>query len=162
MLTINIGISHCLLGAQVRYDGKGKRSSICSSFLANDYNLLPICPEVEAGLSIPRPAVELVQYPHEIKALGRDDNLVDVTSTLRQFCATQVPQLTDLSGFILTPRSPSCGLNTVPIKSPHGQLLNANGRGIFAELLVDHYPSLPVIEEPELAKKKHFACSNYR
>jgi uncharacterized protein YbbK (DUF523 family) len=128
---INIGVSRCLLGDKVRYDGRGKQSRICSELLSKDFELTSICPEVEAGLSIPRPPIELVYYDDKYKVLGRDAPTLDVTEKLESFCRFKVPTLTSLSGFILTPRSPSCGLDSVPIKSQTGNLLSSNGSGVL-------------------------------
>lgn len=153
MLPISIGISRCLIGDAVRYDGTDKYSKLCRSQLSANFDLNSICPEVESGLSIPREPIELIQYSNKLKVLGRDDSSIDVTGQLLNFLNHKVPLLTLLSGFILTPRSPSCGLNTVVIKSPEGQVLSRSSNGLFVSSLIKNFPTLPLIEEPDLAEE---------
>jgi len=150
--TIKIGISRCLQGQRVRYDGAGKYSRICNEELAERFELVSVCPEVDAGLTVPRPPVELVRLPAEIRMLGRDDSSLDVTDTITSFIETSLPGLQELAGFVLTTRSPSCGLNSVPVKSTKGRLLKEKSSGLFAQALVDCYPCLPVIEEQALRR----------
>ncbi len=153
MLPISIGISRCLSGDLVRYDGKGKYSSNCCIELNQIFKLLTVCPEVESGLSVPRPPVELIQFPDTIKALGKNNPNIDVTQKLNAFCDEKVPLLNTMSGFVFTPRSPSCGLMSVPIKSIDGRLIGLTS-GLFAQSLVQRYPYLPVIEEPVLSNRQ--------
>lgn len=150
MLQISIGLSRCLLGDAVRYDGKSKYSESCADVLSKTFTLHPICPEVEAGFSIPRPAVELVQYKSRVKVIARDDKQLDVTEQLNNYCANKVLSLGFLSGYIFTPRSPSCGFGSTPIKSINGGFLSLNS-GVFAQALINKYPTLPMIEEPNLS-----------
>ncbi len=159
-MPIIIGMSRCLMGDPVRYDGRSKYSETCHLHLADCFVLYSVCPEVESGLSIPRPPIELVKCPNGLKALGRDDSSLDVASQLQSFCDRQVAGLSFLSGFVLVPRSPSCGLNTVPIKSPRGRPLSKNGSGLFVTNLREHFPDLPVIEEPDLSD--HYALSLFQ
>lgn len=153
MLPITIGVSRCLTGELSRYDGRAKYSKVCCSQLDKIFELYPVCPEVESGLSIPRPPIELVQFPKRIKVLGRDNSSLDVTDQLLSFCDQQATSFALLSGFVLTPRSPSCGLNSVEIKSPEGRLLSKSSNGLFVSSLIKHFPYLPLIEEPYLAEE---------
>ncbi|PCI68407.1 MAG: hypothetical protein COB26_08035 [Piscirickettsiaceae bacterium] len=153
MLPISIGISRCLSGDLVRYDGKGKYSSNCCVELNQTFELFRVCPEVEAGLTVPRAPVELIQFPHSIRVLGKSNQNIDVTQTLNEFCIEKVPSLGSISGFVFTPGSPSCGLNSAPIKSIDGTLIGSTS-GLFAQSLVQAFPYLPVIEEPELSYKQ--------
>jgi len=153
LLLIYIGVSSCLLGNSVRYDARSKTSGNCLK-LSRHYQLVPVCPEVGAGLSVPRAPVELVQHDNSLRVLGRDDALLDVTQELSDYCDEITPSLHTLSGFVLTPRSPSCGYQSTPIKSKDGRLLSSSGNGIFAESLIEHFPSLPIIEEPNLSNER--------
>ncbi|ORU92008.1 MAG: hypothetical protein A6F70_01620 [Cycloclasticus sp. symbiont of Bathymodiolus heckerae] len=139
-----------MLGNNVRYDGGNKNSNICCLQLSKHYQLVPICPELESGLLVPRPPVELIQHKNELRAIGRDNPSIDVTQRLNSFCDKKVPQLYKLSGFILTPRSPSCGSGSVVIKSLTFHVLSKEGDGLFAHSLKAHFPRLPIIEEPSL------------
>lgn len=149
MHLINVGVSQCLLGDPVRYDGEAKFSANVAKQLAAKFQLVPVCPEVESGMPVPRPPIELVRYPHEIKVLGRDNSSLDVTQQLTQFCEAKVPTLMSLSGFVVTPRSPSCGVNSVPLRSANGRILKKTS-GVFSQALMLNFPNLPIIEEPDL------------
>jgi len=151
---IKIGISRCLIGDPVRYDGASKYSEICCTQLATNYQLIAICPEVDSGLSVPRPPIELIQHVDGTKLIGRDNSSIDVTAKLISFFDSQVALFSSLSGFILTPRSPSCGLKSVAIKSPTGQLLSETSDGFFTASLINNFPYLPLIEEPFLADQR--------
>jgi len=151
LCSLQIGLSRCLLGEPVRYDGAAKPSLICRTELAKHFNLIAICPEVDAGMNVPRPAVELVQMAGQLKAIGCDDKSLDVSQQLIEFSERRLAQLNSLSGFVVTPRSPSCGLISVPIKSPTGNILKTNGTGLFTRVLMQRFPALPIIEEPELS-----------
>lgn len=145
-----VGISQCLLGDRVRYDGRSKPldESILHT-LQKNFELIPVCPEVEAGLSTPRPPVQLTGTLEMPRLTGRDDPTLDVTEQLRQFSGSRTKQLSDLSGYIFKSRSPSCGLNSTPVFS-EGRIVTENSRGIFAHTLLSHYPELPVTEDSQL------------
>jgi len=145
------------MGESVRYDGSSKYSEVVCNGLRNRFQLIPICPEVEAGLSVPRPPVELVQIAKSIKVRGRDNPSIDVTQQLTSFCDAKVLTLNALSGFIHTPRSPSCGVQSVIIKSANGAIVNAHGTGVFTQSLIKASPQLPIIEEPDLLDKHQFS-----
>jgi len=144
-----VGVSQCLLGDAVRYDGQSKANRIILEKLSQIFELLPVCPEVEAGLSIPRPPVQLTGSLESPKLTGRDDISVDITSIMQAFCATKPAELQHLGGFIFKSRSPSCGLNSTPVYIDN-QCISENSRGIFARSLCSAYPELPVIEDGEL------------
>ncbi len=147
-----VGVSQCLLGDAVRYDGQSKINIIVTEKLGEIFNLVPVCPEVEAGLSIPRPPVELTGSIENPKLTGRDDPLIDVTTIMQKYCDTKPAELNYLSGFIFKSRSPSCGLNSTPVYID-GLCVTENGRGIFAKKISQTYPDIPVIEETGLEIK---------
>jgi len=147
-----VGVSQCLLGDAVRYDGQSKADQIVLEQLGPLFELVPVCPEVEAGLSIPRPPVQLTGSIKNPKLTGRNDHSIDVTNIMQQYCNTKPAELKFLSGFIFKSRSPSCGLNSTPIFID-GQCVTVTGRGIFTTSLCKTYPDLPVTEEIELEAK---------
>ena len=147
-----VGISRCLLGDAVRYDGQSKANTIVIEKLAPLFTLIPVCPEVEAGLSTPRPPVQLTGSITTPKLTGRDDPNIDVTEIMQQYCNTKPAELTQLAGFIFKSRSPSCGLNSTPVFI-NKQCVTETGRGIFAKKLCEIYPHLIVIEDHELENK---------
>ena len=156
-----VGVSQCLLGDTVRYDGKSKTNQIILDHLSPIFELLPVCPEVEAGLSIPRPPVQLTGNIEDPKLTGRDDPSIDVTDIMRQYCNTKPAELKPLTGFIFKSRSPSCGLNSTPVFIDK-QCVTETGRGIFAKQMCASYPDLIVIEDIELDDKNlldHFIRS---
>ena len=147
-----VGISRCLLGDAVRYDGQSKANAIVIEKLAPLFTLIPVCPEVEAGLSTPRPPVQLTGSITNPKLTGRDDPDIDVTEIMQQYCNTKSAELTQLAGFIFKSRSPSCGLNSTPVFI-NEQCMTETSRGVFATALCKTYPGLIVIEDFELENK---------
>lgn len=147
---IKVGISSCLLGQQVRYDGGHKRSSLCVEELGKLFDLVPTCPEAAAGLGIPRPAVQLRGDPAAPRAIGVEDARLDVTDKLQAYSRQRVAELGELCGYIFIRNSPSCGLLRVKLHDEAGALREETGRGIFAEAFVRAYPLLPAEEEGRL------------
>jgi len=144
-----VGVSRCLLGDRVRYDGGSKPHRLTIDRLAGLFELVPVCPEVEAGLPTPRPPVQLTASIDHPRVTGRDDASIDVTETLRDYCVQRIPELDGLCGFILKSRSPSCGLDSTPVFTD-GHCVTQTSRGVFARELCRRYPGLPVIEETQL------------
>ena len=148
-----VGVSQCLLGDAVRYDGKSKANQIVLQQLSPLFELVPVCPEVEAGLSIPRPPVQLTGSIENPKLIGRYDPSIDITIIMLQYCNTKPAELNQLEGFIFKSRSPSCGLNSTPVFK-NGKCFTETGRGVFAKKLCETYPDLAVIEDNELTDEK--------
>ncbi len=147
-----VGVSQCLLGDAVRYDGRSKANQLIIEQLTPVFNLVAVCPEVEAGLPIPRPPVQLTGSIHNPKLTGRDDPTIDVTDIMQRYCETKPAELKNLAGFIFKSRSPSCGLNSTPVFID-GKCVTETGRGVFAKKLCASYPELVVIEDIELENK---------
>ena len=144
---IKIGVSACLLGQAVRYDGTDKYNSIVTDVLCKQFECVPICPEMAIGLGSPRPPVQLVKTDTGIRALGRDNPTIDITDPLIQF-GNQL-DLSQLSGFVLKSRSPSCGVGSTPLFDANRQetgLVN----GLFADAILRNYETIPVIEDADL------------
>ncbi len=146
MTEARIGISRCLLGEAVRYDGRAKPHPVILRQLARRLELVPVCPEVEAGLGIPRPPVQLCETDGQRRLLGRDQPDLDVTTPLQRFCRQAAPRLAGLDGFIFKSRSPSCGLGTTPLFRK-GVLVAERENGVFTEYLLRHYPHWVVCDE---------------
>lgn len=145
---IRIGVSACLLGEKVRYDGGDKRNPYIADILDRVFTLVPVCPEVGCGLPVPREAMRLEGEPAQPRLVTIEGHL-DLTERMLAWCRLKVKELEGeaLSGFILKSRSPSCGLFRVAVISPEGM---ENGRGLFAAALTEHFPHLPVEEEGRL------------
>jgi len=141
-----IGVSRCLLGDAVRYDGAAKPCRIVIEQLGQQFELVAVCPEVEAGLPVPRPPVQLTGPAGRPRMTGRDDPQLDVTESLQAFCERRIPQLAGLSGFVFKSRSPSCALGSAPLYVD-GKCVSPELDGLFAAALRRRYPQLPVIDE---------------
>lgn len=154
---IRIGISACLVGQSVRYDGGHKAQPLIVNILAHRAQLLPFCPEVAAGLGVPRPAVQLVAGPDGRRARGVADPQLDVTDALQQIAAGYCDQIEELElcGFILKSRSPSCGLGSTPLHAEDGGGVLGFTNGVFAEALRSSAPWLPCVEEEWLRSQSH-------
>lgn len=146
---IKIGISSCLLGQEVRYDGGHKRDPYINGTLIDYFDFIPICPEVAIGLTIPRPPIHLVQLCEEIHVLGVKDTGIDVTDRLHAYGKEMGERLDNISGYILKSRSPSCGMERVEVVDEQGRT-RGKGAGAYAHSLMKKLPLLPVEEEGRL------------
>ncbi len=140
-----VGISACLLGEPVRYDGRHKYAAQIVETLSDVVSWVPLCPETEAGLGVPRPPVELIGSPDSFRVVGVENPGLDVTTTLLDYSRQKVQNLGRISGFILQCRSPSCGLKSTPFRES-GLL----GAGVFAGMFKHEFPELPVAEDVDL------------
>lgn len=147
---IRIGISACLLGEKVRFDGGHKHDRYLTQTLGRYFEWVPLCPEVELGLGTPRETMRLEQVDGGIR-LFMPKSGRDLTEPMRQFAATRTGQLAleDLDGYILKSDSPSCGLMRVRVYGPSG-MPDRTGRGLFAEALAEQFPHLPIEEDGRL------------
>lgn len=146
---LRIGISACLAGEAVRYDGTARTQPELLERLADRAELIPLCPEIAIGLGVPRPTIHLVEHAGIIRVLGVDDPSQDVTDALLEYGQRVAYEQPTLHGYIFKARSPSCGLYTVEVIGADGQPRN-NGRGRYAASLLDALPGLPCAEEGEL------------
>ena len=148
---IKVGISICLLGEKVRFDSGHKRDRFITDILGDYFEFIPVCPEMEIGMGIPREAVHLVDAPEGTRMVGVRSGK-DWTAKMRQYSDNRVKQLAKyrLSGYILKSKSPSCGMERVKLFHPNGSAHSANGVGMYTEYLLKEYPRLPVEEEGRL------------
>ncbi|WP_271410772.1 YbgA family protein [Pseudomonas sp. Q1-7] len=144
-----LGISACLLGNPVRYNGGHKESRLCSRDLALHVDFVPFCPEMAIGLGNPREPIRLVGDPAEPRAVGLRTSR-DHTEALAGFGALMATQLGDIDGCIFMQKSPSCGLDRVRVYMDDGRGASAQGRGVFAGAFRALRPDLPVEEEGRL------------
>ncbi len=146
---ITIGISSCLLGEEVRYDGGHKRNVYITGTLSQYFDFKAICPEMAIGLGVPRPTIRLVDKGEGIRVVGVKDASLDVTEALQDFSLDATANLQNLSGYILKKDSPSCGMERVRVYNTN-DMPEKRGRGIFADTLLKALPNLPVEEEGRL------------
>jgi len=147
---IRVGISACLLGHEVRFDGGHKRDRYITDTLGRFFEWVPVCPEVEVGLGTPRETLRLLGDPEGPRLVffktGRD-----ITDGMQAWAKSRLDALAklDLSGYILKSDSPSCGMERVRVCRPTG-IPSKDGVGIFARALMVRFPLLPVEEEGRL------------
>ena len=148
MDTILVGISSCLLGNLVRYDGAHKYNSYIERTLGQYFQFRAFCPEVAAGLGTPRPAVQLREIGQQIRVVGVKNHSLDVTEALQQVGEKQRDWLEGLCGYILKKDSPSCGMERVKVYK--NDIPARGGVGVFADYLQQQFPTLPIEEEGRL------------
>ncbi len=144
-----LGISACLLGDLVRFNGGHKESRLCSRSLAQHVDFVPLCPEVAIGLGIPREPIRLVGDPGAPRAVDSRHRR-DHTEALTEFGEIMAEQLADISGYIFMQKSPSCGLQRVRVYQADGSPAAGGSRGIFASAFCGVRPDLPVEEDGRL------------
>jgi uncharacterized protein YbbK (DUF523 family) len=147
---IQVGISSCLMGNEVRYDGGHKLDPKLVDRLSQHFDLVPVCPEAEAGLGIPRGPMQLVGDPESPRLMTLETK-IDHTAVLENWARKRVKELEkeNLRGFIFKSRSPSCGIRDVEVLDEKtGQ--TQKGPGIFARIFTEHFPNLPVEDEIRL------------
>lgn len=146
---VRLGVSACLLGAQVRFDGGHKQNCFIVDGLGEHFDFVPMCPEVAIGMGTPRPAIRLVGDVDAPRAVGSRDPGFDVTEPLRRYSADAARRLDGLCGFIFKKDSPTCGMERVKVYNGKG-MPQAGGVGIFAREVMQANPLLPVEEEGRL------------
>lgn len=161
-------MSRCLLGDNVRYDGKNTHSAHLTKVINEDFEFYGLCPEVEMGLGIPRETIQLVEVDGKIELLpsSRKKSLTALAfETFKKF------QLDHLDGFILQSRSPSCGVQSTKLylqnKEGEESLVSEHQDGLFASYLKVNFPELPLldsskIEESELEEFKRLVFESHK
>jgi uncharacterized protein YbgA (DUF1722 family)/uncharacterized protein YbbK (DUF523 family) len=146
-LPIRIGISSCLLGEEVRYDGGHQKDAYITGVLARYVTWVPVCPEMEVGMGVPREPIRLVGDAAAPRLMGVTSG-TDHTVRMSEFSGRRVDELRGrgLSGYILKRASPSCGLERVKVHAGDGPPART-GTGLFARALTAALPLLPVEEE---------------
>ena len=158
-MKLRIGISACLLGQEVRFDGGHKRDRFLTDVLGPHVEWVPICPEVEMGLGTPRETLRLVRPGRNSAPLHMITTRtgIDHTDGMNRWARGRLDALErevpDLCGYVLKKDSPSCGMERVKTFGEHGNP-ERNGRGLFATALIDRFPALPVEEEGRLSDPK--------
>jgi len=149
-----VGISSCLLGEEVRYDGQHQRDRYLTDTVGKFVEWVPVCPEVECGLPTPREAMRLVGDPEDPVLVTRRSGR-DVTSRMKEFSRQRVEELEgeNLCGFIFKSGSPSSGMERVKVYDENG-IPRSTGVGIFARMFMDHFPLVPVEEDGRLHDPK--------
>lgn len=147
---IKVGLSSCLIGKKVRFDGGHKQDRFVTDLLDQFFSFKLVCPEVEVGMGVPRESVRLAGEPEAPRMLGTR-TATDWTARMNRYAEARVKKndIADLSGFILKSRSPSCGMERVKLFAKPNSVAR-KGVGLFARVLLTQYPDLPVEEEGRL------------
>jgi uncharacterized protein YbgA (DUF1722 family)/uncharacterized protein YbbK (DUF523 family) len=147
---IRLGVSACLLGRRVRYDGGHKRDAFLADTLGKFAEYVPVCPETECGLGVPREPMRLVGDPSNPRLVTVETG-VDHAARLKAWAAKRLHELAKagLCGFVFKSRSPSCGMERVKVHGRDGTP-SRNGRGLFAAAFTARFPALPVEDEGRL------------
>ena len=156
---IPVGISACLLGQKVRYNGGHSRSKFCLNQLSQHFDFKTFCPEVVAGFGIPRPTMRLIGDPDNPKLVYSDNMDTDLTGQLTAGFKAHLDSLSQLDGYILMKNSPSCGMERIKIYQESGYAHERRGQGLFTQALIERYPLLPVEEEGRLHDPN--LCENF-
>jgi uncharacterized protein YbgA (DUF1722 family)/uncharacterized protein YbbK (DUF523 family) len=147
---LRLGISRCLLGEEVRYDGGHQRDGFLTDVLGRYVEWVPVCPEVEVGMGVPREPIRLVGRVDAPRLLGVHSN-TDHSAAMARFSERRVRELAelDLCGYVFKKNSPSCGMARVRVFNARGTP-SATGVGLFARVFMNHFPLIPVEEEGRL------------
>jgi uncharacterized protein YbgA (DUF1722 family)/uncharacterized protein YbbK (DUF523 family) len=150
MHKVKIGISACLLGEKVRYDGGHRLDRYITDALGNYFEWVPVCPEVEYGLPVPRESMHLVGDPASPHIVTVKTG-VDHTEGIKKWAADKLRQLDkeDLCGFIFKSKSPSSGISGIKVYTPSGMPSN-RGTGIFGGAFMRYFPLIPIIDDGRL------------
>jgi uncharacterized protein YbbK (DUF523 family)/uncharacterized protein YbgA (DUF1722 family) len=150
-LAVRVGVSACLLGAEVRYDGGHQRDAYLADVLGRHVTVVPVCPEMELGLGVPREPIRLVGPASAPRLLGVESG-ADHTEAMNAFARRRVAALArqGLDGYVLKRGSPSCGMEGVKRYRRPGRPPTRDGVGLFARALTTALPLLPVEEEDRL------------
>ena len=147
---IRLGVSACLMGERVRYDGDHRRQDTLLAFFEGKVEWLPICPEVELGLGVPRETIGLREVDGSLQLIAHRTRR-DLTEEMRSWAARRLDELPRVDGLILKARSPSCGVGSAEVEDA-----GRSTDGLWAAAIRARFPAVPVAEETELQTTK--AC----
>jgi len=148
---IPVGISACLLGEKVRFDGGHRRLPFAVEELSPWVTFEPVCPEMAMGLPVPRPALRLVKGESgEMELRFSDKREGELSSAMREFTHKRIARFEHLCGYIVCAKSPSCGMERVRVYDAKSNNNRKSGRGMYTEILMQTYPWLPIEEDGRL------------
>lgn len=151
-MKIKVGISSCLLGQEVRYDGSHKHLRLATESLSRYFDFVPECPEMGIGMGVPRKPIRLVGEVDNPRAVAVHDESLDYTDALTAYGENKAAEYSDLSGYIFMKNSPSCGVFRVKVYQENGYPAQRPGRGLYARAFIDAHPLLPVEESGRLCE----------
>ena len=148
---IRIGVSSCLIGEKVRWNGDHKQDRYVREILSRYFEYIPVCPEVEVGMGVPRETVALYGDPEKPSMISKKTQ-TDWTKPMEKYIKSRINTLSadDLCGYIFKSKSPSCGMGRVPLYSEFGSHKVKHGPGMFANAFINSFPLVPTEEEGRL------------
>jgi len=148
---LKIGVSACLIGLKYRYDGESKINRELIERLAGKVDFIPVCPEVECGLSVPRPKMRLETSAKGTR-LKEIENGTDHTDEFLSWMEVKLEQIDrmDLAAFLFKSKSPSCGLSDAKLFLPSGHCASEKAQGLFAARLTKRFPEMIIGDELHL------------
>ncbi|OPJ55386.1 hypothetical protein CLOTH_14440 [Alkalithermobacter paradoxus] len=163
----NVVVSKCLGFDNCRYNGQKIQDNFINK-LSNHVNFIPVCPEVEIGLSTPRSPIRIVKSKENVRLIQPSTN-IDLTEKMNGFSQNYINEISEADGFIFKSKSPSCGIKDVKIYSEESSLAS-KGIGMFASQVINKYPHLPLEDEGRLKNfsirenflTKLFGLSNFK
>ena len=148
-------MSACLLGERVRYDGQAKGISWIAETLTGEVEVVSICPEVGAGMPVPRPPIQIVDMPGRGLQLVEVDGERNHSEAMQSFTEGELRKLAagPIDGYIFKARSPSCGLRDTPqfASAASGEPALRVGAGLWAASIRLQWPNLPCVDESEVS-----------
>jgi len=145
---IPLGISSCLIGEKVRFDGGHKRNRYILDTLGQYFSFHRFCPEMAIGLGVPRETIRLVEVEGKTEAVGNKNAGLNVTRALIQSAHEQRSWHQKIFGYIVKKDSPSCGMERVRVY--HKEQPQRSGKGLYTEAMMQNFPALPIEEEGRL------------
>ena len=145
---IPLGISSCLIGEKVRFDGGHKQNRYILDTLGQYFSFRPFCPEMAIGLGVPRETIRLVEIEGKTEAIGNKNAELNVTRALVQSAHEQRSWHQDICGYIVKKDSPSCGMERVKVY--HKDQPRRSGSGLYTATMMQNFPNLPIEEEGRL------------
>ena len=148
---IRIGVSSCLIGEKVRWNGDHKQDRYVREILSRYFEYIPVCPEVEVGMGVPRETVALYGDPEKPSMISKKTQ-TDWTKPMGKYIKSRINTLSDddLCGYIFKSKSPSCGISRVPLYSEFGSHKVKHGPGMFANAFINSFPLVPTEDEGRL------------
>jgi uncharacterized protein YbbK (DUF523 family) len=151
---IHVGVSSCLLGYNVRYDGQNRQHDSVLA-LCENFTCIAICPEYAIGLGIPRAPINIIEIARDrYRVKGSANPHLDVTDELVDYADHIHQSIPEICGYIFKSRSPSCGVASTPYFDPDGNQLGVTD-GIYSRRIKQLAPNLPIVEEVQLTDGKN-------
>lgn len=149
-MSIPVGISACVLGQKVRFDGGHKRNRFITEDLSDYFDFKAICPEMAIGMPTPRSVIRLLDNGTNVRLVDSKDKTIDHTDNMKAFVDDVLVSLTSLRGYIVCAKSPTCGMERVKLYLDNGNSVPGGSVGIYTQRLMEKMPWLPIEEDGRL------------